>query len=210
MERNSGSTPFKIRWQKADLLVAPKGTSNSLGSLKKGAVIMITEDNDPYYYKVSLDNGLEGYVYKDAGEKVSGVQPTKMPSLSELGMVTSNGTEGGAAEEAPKSPYTNGRRIPAVTASTQSTNGNGNGRVAPRPVQSSVPPAARVVGAGPGVVVTSAEIAVFDKPGIIGKQIAKVRRGERAALLSDAGFFYQIQLSTGVVGYIPRYAAQQS
>lgn len=86
------NTPFKIKWQKADLLVAPKGTSNSLGYLKKGAVVIITEDSDPYYYKVFLDNGLVGFVYKDAGEKGRGLQPTKMSPLNEVADISKPST----------------------------------------------------------------------------------------------------------------------
>jgi hypothetical protein len=199
---------FKIKYLNTDLLVAPKGTSNSLGTLKKGAVVLITEDADPYYYKVRLDNGLEGYIYKDAGTTAPGLSLTKIASV--------NGTE--PKEAAPKSaaPSSNGvapelpGRRPAATVRASAAP---TPAPAPRPrpeISSSAPSTARVVGAGPGITITSAEIAVFDKPGIIGKQIAKLRRGERAALLSDDGFFYQIRLSTGIVGYIPRYAGEQS
>ena len=199
------NTPFKIKWQKAELHVAPSGTSNSLGNLKKGAVVIVTEDSNPYYYKVSLDNGLEGFVYKDAGEKVKGLQPTKLPSLSEMAEISKPSTNG-----------TGPTMDISVEKSTSAANGRrpigGMGRArnaVPRITESSPPTMARVEGVGPGVNITSAEIAVFDKPGIIGNQVAKLKRGERVRLLDDDGFFYKIQLTTGVTGYIPRYAAEE-
>ncbi len=201
------NTPFKIKWQKADLLVAPKGTSNSLGILKKGAVVTVTEDSDPYYFKVSLDNGLEGFVYKDAGEKVRGLQPTKMPSLSELAESSKPSTNGTSSAFGTVTPVeksasaANGRRPIGGMSRAQNA--------IPRISESTPPATARVVGVGPGVTITSGEIAVFDKPGIIGNQVAKLKRGERVKLLNDDGFFYQVQLSTGVTGYIPRYAAEE-
>ncbi len=206
MNQMSGSMSFKIRYVNTDLLVAPKGTSNSLGTLKKGAVVLITEDVDPYYYKVRLDNGLEGYIYKDAGKPEPGLSLTKIASV--------NGTEPKETTPKPAARSSNGvaPEVPAaITERRPISTVRTNGTPRPRPEASApAPSTARVVGAGPGITITSAEIAVFDKPGIIGRQVAKLRRGERATLLSDDGFFYQVRLSTGIVGYIPRYAGEQS
>jgi uncharacterized protein YgiM (DUF1202 family) len=196
---------FKIKYVNTDLLVAPKGTSNSLGTLKKGAVVLITDDADPYYYKVRLDNGLEGYIYKDAGKTAPGLTLTKIIAV--------NGTE--PKEAAPKAiapkagpvVSTNGA-APEVAAPTVRKSVK-----APRPrpeTSAPVPSTARVIGAGPSITISSAEIAVSDKPGITGRQVAKLRRGERVTLLSDDGFFFQVKLATGIVGYIPRYAGEQS
>jgi hypothetical protein len=203
----SGSTPFKIKYKYTDLYVAPKSTSSVMGTLYKGAVVLVVEDSDPYYYKVKLDNGLVGYVYKDSGVISAGATPSKFPVTAEEKPAPSpepsvNGrakVSSPAVEKAAPAP----RPAPAYTPKASASNG------VTRSTESAAPTAARVVGAGPGVTVTSAEIAVYDKPGIIGKQVAKLRRGDRAALISDDGYFYQVRLATGIIGYIPRYAAEK-
>jgi len=202
----SGNTPLKIKYQVADLLVAPKGTSNVLGNLLKGAVVLVIEDSDPYYFKVQLDNGLAGYIYKAAGEIVQGASLSKLPTLD-------SPVPAEVATKPVPARSANGTGAPAVTARASrqaapksapaSTSSSSNVRREPSTSAAKVSSAAR------GITVTSAEIAVYDKPGIIGRQISKLRRGERAGLLSDDGYFFQIQLSTGVIGYIPRYAAEK-
>jgi hypothetical protein len=207
LNQMSGSTPFKIKYQVADLLVAPKGTSNVLGNLSKGAVVLVIEDSDPYYFKVQLDNGLAGYIYKAAGEIVQGA------SLSKLSPIDSPAPAEAATKPVP-TRSANGSSTPTVAAraprqaapksapASTSSNSSSNSR------RESSGPATKVSSAAI-ISVTSAEIAVYDKPGIIGRQIAKMRRGELAGLLADDGYFFQIQLSTGVIGYIPRYAAEK-
>ncbi len=223
-----GSAQFKVKFRETELKVAPGATTSALGILKKGAVVTVIDtDEDAYYYKVRLDNGLEGYVYKPAGTISQGLTPTRItPERTEL---NTNGTAPATAMPemtiAPTMPDTgsngNGRVMPA--------NRNGqNGRTMPDRYTRPASPTrngtsssgSRSSGldvssngggrrAGGGmVIITSAEIAVFDKPGIVGRQVAKLKRGNQVPLVGQDSFFFQVEVPNGATGFIPRYAAE--
>lgn len=178
-----GMAQFKVKYRTVELQVAPGAIASSLGTLKKGAVVTVIADNERYYYKVRLDNGLEGYIYKSAGVLANGAAPTPMPGAPET-----NG-KGGALPPA-------GGVAPAGRSATYR---NGSSPLTPsRPVNSS----------GRSLRITSGEIAVFDKPGIVGRQVAKLKRGDQVAMVGEDSFFFQVALPNGATGYIPRYSAE--
>lgn len=229
MERSrgiGGATQFRIKYKETAIHSEPSAISGYLGTLRKGAVMEIIGDDHPYYYSVRLDNGLEGYVYKDAGEPVGGLNGLRLsidrpsaaartkstpPMSGDVPLVgEGNGnssTAPGAGDVAPaRNPGTRPSQsrpayAPPVrparngasynTASNGTSRQNGTGR------------------AGSAVVITSGEIAVFDQPGIVGRQVGKLRRGEQATIVSKDSFFFQVSLNNGQVGYIPRYAAEE-
>lgn len=209
MESILGSR-FKIKYKQTGLHMGPGVSFSIFGNLKKDAVVDVIEDASPYYYKVRLDNGLEGYVYKPSGEFTS-LPLTKM-SDKEMQSLSAY------KDYMPVSAFpmeTNAVEIPVATngKSTSATRRTAIRSVNGRPPVrsgSGIPDvsSARLTPTSMNIEITSAEIAVFDTPGIVGRQIAKLRRGERVGLVNQDGFFYQVQLANGIVGYIPRYAAE--
>lgn len=215
MERNStsfGISQFRVKYQETALYAGPSGISGYIGTLKKGAVVEVVGDDHPYYYHVKLDNGLEGYLYKAAGELTSGLTPTRLNKVEEAVSQDNNFVAPSLNGASPEANGANGssrltRVRPAsasrpnlrpVTTSREKTiaNSNGNGT---RPTSRN----------GRAVVVTSGEIAVFSKPGIVGQQVGRLKRGEKATVIAQDGFFFQVALNNGQVGYIPRYAAEE-
>ncbi len=182
-----GTAQFKVKYRTVELQVAPSATASSLGTLKKGAVVTIIAQEDPYYYTVRLDNGLEGYIYKPAGEIVSDISPTPMPRLP--GEPEGNGSSNGA--------------VPPVLGGKKPSN-------SPTYRNGAAPSFSAARASGSGLVITSGEIAVFDKPGIVGKQVAKLKRGDQVMMVGQDSFFYQVALPNGASGYIPRYAAEKA
>ncbi|HEX2916113.1 MAG TPA: SH3 domain-containing protein [Chloroflexia bacterium] len=223
--RGLGLSQLRIKYRETHLQKGPSGISGYLGTLRKGAVVEIIGDNHPYYYFVRLDNGLEGYVYKDAGEVTSGVMLTRPvttqvePAPKETVTPAAPVAEKKATEAFTslemESPFTPAPRTsPATThngnlrssGSPSSVNGSASRRNASYSASSNRPrPGNRTAST---VVVTTGEIAVFDRPGIVGTQVGKLRRGEQASLLGEDSFFFQVSLTNGAVGYIPRYAAE--
>jgi hypothetical protein len=187
--------------------MGPSVTYSIYGNLKKGAVVDVIEDASAYYYKVRLDNGLEGYIYKPSGEFTSlpltKITDKELQALASYPGVTPSPLMGSMESV----------EVPVATNSTTRTStrraaiSSANGRPPARTTTSEAS-GARLSPTAMNVEVTSAEIAVFDTPGIIGRQVAKLRRGEKVGLVSQDGFFYQVKLANGVVGYIPRYAAE--
>jgi Bacterial SH3 domain len=197
---------FKIKYKQAGLHMGPSVTYSVYGNLKKGAVVDVIEDASAYYYKVRLDNGLEGYVYKPSGDFTS-LPLTKVTDKELLALAAYSGVVPPA--QTAESPSI---EIPAASGTTRTATRrttvirSANGRPPARTVSESA--TSRLTPTSMNVEITSAEIAVFDNPGIIGRQVAKLRRGEKVGLVSQDGFFYQVKLANGIVGYIPRYAAE--
>ncbi|MEI6043695.1 MAG: SH3 domain-containing protein [Chloroflexota bacterium] len=227
-----GTAQFKVKFRTVELQVAPGATASSLGTLKKGAVVSVLADANPYYYKVSLGNGLEGYVYKPAGT-LSG----SIPTPAEKG--TSNETKGTKAVRTTKETKT----IKAATRETKAVKATStsNGSIASLKVEKSSTASRSKTTASKGglnalpsktksssgvassnsgggvkssssdgqdLLITSAEIAVFDKPGLIGKQVSKLKRGAQVTMLTQDGFFFEVLLPGGTVGYIPCYSGR--
>jgi len=207
-----GTAQFKVKYRVVELQVAPGATASSLGTLKKGAIVTIIGDENPYYYQVRLDNGLEGYIYKPAGELTSSV-PTRLPAVAEV--TESNNTvpptpvpptieKAGPTVRPQPQPRTinNSRNGTNNTSSSVSSNTR-------MPTESSMtgstPPRTR---GGRTLIITSGEIAVFDKPGIVGRQVAKLKRGDKVAMAGQDSFFFQVSMPNGATGYIPRYSAE--
>lgn len=195
-----GTALFKVKYRTVELQTGPSYTATSLGTLKRGAVVTVIEDSSRYFYKVRLDNGLEGYVYKPAGETTSGLGPTPMPTLTMEVKAEKNGYAlpshdiDGAA--------TNGKLLNG----NGSANHNGKSLMSQTSVYNLGP--LRYNGTNKAVEVTSGEIAALDQPGITGRQVAKLRRGDVVSVVNEDSFFYQVSLPNGIVGYIPRYAAE--
>lgn len=244
MERNNkglGVSQFRVKYKETTLQIGPSAISGYLGTLRKGAVMEIIGDDHPYYYRVRLDSGLEGYVYKAAGELTSGLGFGGGVTLSKVNEDISranNGTVNLKKDDVPAplpnnpppsaSASANGV-APAVdvrkairpappaarparsVASPPTTRSSNNGRSAngSSASYSSSSSGARSSGrTSRAVIVTSGEIAVFSKPGIIGQQVGKLKRGEQASLVDQDSFFFQVALPNGEVGFIPRYAAE--
>jgi hypothetical protein len=156
-------------------------------------------------------------------------------SLSKDSTYSSNGSGATAYSNGSSNGASNWTVAPAETSAPSTSNGNGNGLISARTAARSVrQPAARPPGPRPatprttqngmGVMISSAnratgrvankvaiisgEIAVFDKPGIVGTQVGKLRRGEQVALVAQDDYFYCVTLPNGNAGYIPRYAAE--
>lgn len=244
-----GTQLYKVKYRTVELQTAPAFTATSLGTLKRGAVVTILDDSNPYHYQVRLDNGLEGYVYKAAGEITSGLNPTPMPQtnlkLSETpdgavspksgpnnpsnGIVSSNGTSNGTVSSngnglsndfftAPgsteylikeKNGRSNGTRrgLDRYNSPRHSNNGNGsvseNGTLTFGNLSSG-----RNNDRASSVKITTSEIAALDTPGIVGRQVAKLRRGDIVSVLKEDSFFYEVALPNGQSGFIPRYAGE--
>ena len=215
MERNStsfGISQFRVKYKETALYAGPSGISGYIGTLKKGAVVEVVDDDHAYYYHVRLDNGLEGYIYKAAGELTSGLTPTRLDKVEESvpldnNFVMPNVNGAGPEPNGVSSPSQLTRVRPAsvsrpnlrpVTTSREKSiaNSNGNGT---RPTSRN----------GKAIIVTSGEIAVFSKPGIVGQQVGRLKRGEKVMVVAQDGFFFQVALNNGQVGYIPRYAAEE-
>ncbi len=215
MERNNksfGVSQFRVKYKETALHAGPSGISAYLGTLHKGAVVEVVADTHPYYYKVQLDNGLEGYIYKPAGELTTGLSVTRLAKPTEEVKLESspvlpstNGTYVESAVTPDKKPERL-TRVRSVSTSRPST--------PPASRNSAASYSAGSNGASPNgrvsqaVIITSGEIAVFNKPGIVGQQVGKLKRGERATLVDQDSFFFKVALSNGQVGYIPRYAAE--
>lgn len=220
-----GTQLYKVKYRTVELQTAPAFTATSLGTLKRGAVVTILNDAETYHYKVRLDNGLEGYVYKAAGAVISGLNPTAMPELTikpaenhrngtSNGVVSNNGSSNGFFSGTDSTDY-------LIT----NKNGNGSGRKTERYTPSrngssngfEADSSAMTFGnlssghsnsTTRAVKIITGEIAALDKPGIVGHQIAKLRRGDVATVLSEDSFFYEVALPNGQVGFIPHYAAE--
>ena len=184
-----GMTQFKVKYRTVELQVAPGATASSLGTLRKGAVVTVIGDGGRYYYKVRLDNGLEGYVYKPAGQVTNGTAPTPMAPVPGLTDTNGNGAVPPANSKASLGQTTTYRNGSSPLSPTSSPGSNGSGH---------------------SLIITSGEIAVFDKPGIVGRQVAKLKRGDQVSMIGQDSFFYQVSLTNGATGYIPRYSAEQN
>ncbi len=223
-----GSTQFKVKYREIALQSGPSAISGYLGTLHKGAVMDVVGDDHPYYYLVRLDNGLEGYVYKAAGELTTGAQVTRSTPIEKATPeVTASATKTdkttipapeptGNARSAPVLPdmTMDAMRRPSTTRqapaaprtppirpagrSSSSSNGYSSSSSGSRPLSRG----------GNTVVITTGEIAVFDKPGIVGRQVGRLKRGEQVTLVGNDSFFFEVSLTNGQVGFIPRYAAE--
>ena len=220
MERNFaglGSAQFRVKYKEAALQSGPSGIAGYLGTLHKGAVVEVLADDHPYYYRVRLDNGLEGYVYKAAGELSSGLSGSLL-SRSETPVPSVEAPASPSTQVAPLTPSVNGDY--SAGESVRPAPRIGSSSVRPRmPAarSASVPPPARSSNGtgsqaarrgGQAVVITTSEIAVFDKPGIVGRQVGKLRRGEQVTLVGQDSFFFEVMLTNGLAGFIPRYAGE--
>lgn len=209
MSNNILGSRFKIKYQKAGLHMGPSVAFSVYGYLKKGAVVDIIEDASAYYYKVRLDSGLEGYLYKPAGEVTSlpltRLSDEEMKALSVYMPRSETTSMNGAAMSDVPTMGAGSRQTPNRRTAVRTI--TSNGRTPATKGGETVAPGARLSPTTMNIEISSAEIAVFDAPGIIGRQVAKLRRGERVALVSQDGFFYQIQLANGTTGFIPRYSA---
>lgn len=204
-----GTAQFKIKHRVTELRVAPGATTSVLGTLRKGAVVTIISDENRYYYKVRLDNGLEGYVYKPAGEITNGATPSRMPAIEEASESSFSSNGNGASPLPPAGSAMRRSTVSDRVGTYRNGNGNGNGS---KPTVSSSNGNGTMPrsGSGRALVVSSAEIAVFDRPGIVGKQVAKLKRGDQVTMIGQDSFFYQVALPNGTSGYIPRYSADLS
>jgi uncharacterized protein YgiM (DUF1202 family) len=236
MDQQTSIGTFRVKYKETGMYSGPSSISNYLGTLRKGATLDILDDSDSYYYMVRTSSGDTGYVYRDAGEVVGGISAVRRStplSLAKTETYTngySNGSSNGNGA--------NAWAIAPAETPAPTTNGNGNGsnglisaRSTTRSVRQpaarppSVRPATpRTTQSGMGVMISSAnrpaarnatkvsiisgEIAVFDKPGIVGTQVGKLRRGDQVALVAQDDYFYCVTLSNGNAGYIPRYAAE--
>ncbi len=217
MERNNNNfraSQFRVKYKETALHGGPSGISAYVGTLRKGAVVELVADDHPYYYRVRLDNGLEGYVYKDAGELTSGIVGPRLTTVVE-DAVQKDIAQKDAVQKAmpdvtePAKPSRLTRIRPGSSANSRPAT-----PLPPRPAANSNGYSASSNGTRPAgrashsVVVTSGEIAIFSKPGIVGQQVGKLKRGERATLIGQDSFFFQVALSDGQTGYLPRYAAE--
>jgi uncharacterized protein YgiM (DUF1202 family) len=215
-----GTAQFKVKYRTLELQVAPGATASSLGTLKKGAVVTVIADEGRYYYKVRLGNGLEGYVYKPAGELIGSFTPAPAESSNGKKEVQETKKLKDTSSKNGTPPPLALEKTRTVSKSRTTTTRNGASAFPSTPPTSSSVSGVTSASSGSGVklpsadakdvTITSAEIAVFDKPGLIGKQVAKLKRGDQVTVLGQDGFFFEILLPSGIVGYIPRYAGQLS
>lgn len=227
MERNSrgfGSSQFRVKYRETPLLSGPSGISGYIGTLRKGAVLEVLEDAHPYYFLVRLDNGLEGYVYKGAGELTSGLSLTRLkeqemtvapPAIAPGLEISPNGATPDNSTEAVKRPTrlstvtrTTPPARPVRPASRPRNGASPNGTTGSYGYSASSNGARNNGRMARTVVIITGEIAVFSKPGIVGQQVGKLRRGEQVSVLDQDSFFFQVSLPNGQVGFIPRYAAE--
>jgi uncharacterized protein YgiM (DUF1202 family) len=214
MERNAktfGVNQFRVKYKETALYLGPSAISGYIGTLHKGAVLTVVGDDHPYFYRVQMDNGLEGYVYKASGELSAGLSPTRFGPIeiaeSPNGAEPIESANGVIPEATPEKPVRQTRVRPATTT-TRSTS-RSTGSTSSYSSTSNGARGAASSRAARAVVVTSGEIAVFDKPGIVGQQVGRLRRGAKVPVLAQDGFFYQVELTSGQVGYIPRFAAEE-
>lgn len=198
-----GTASFKIRYRTLELQTAPALTATSLGTLKRGAVVTILEDVSRYYYKVRLDNGLEGYVYKPGGELSNNLPPTPLPPVETKpgpnGAFPSADIDGAVARN----------KLNGVEPPLKNISNPDNNLMQPHPTVYSLMAQQRNSNdGGPRLIITSGEIAALDKPGIVGHQVAKLRHNDIVSLVSEDSFFYRVALPNGTHGYIPRYTAE--
>ena len=202
-----GTASFVIRYRTLELQTAPALTATSLGTLKRGAVVSILEDVSRYYYKVRLDNGLEGYVYKPGGELSNNLPPTPLPSIEirpgPNGALPAADIDGAVARN-----KLNGVEPPLKNGSSPALNHNSNQAQPSTTIYSSMTQRRGNNSSGPRLIITTGEIAALDKPGIVGRQVAKLRHNDVVGLVSEDSFFYQVALPNGSYGYIPRYTAE--
>ncbi len=202
-----GTASFRITYRTLELQTAPALTATSLGTLKRGAVVTILEDVSRYFYKVHLDNGLEGYVYKPGGELSNNLPPTPLPRVE-----TSPGPNGALPaadiDGAVVRNKLNGVEPPLKNGSSPAPNHSNNQAQPPTTIYSNMAQRRGNNNNGPRLIITSGEIAALDKPGIVGRQVAKLRHNDIVSLVSQDSFFYQVALPNGAHGYIPRYTAE--
>ena len=231
---NAAAGPqFEVTYRETQLFMAASQIGGTLGTLRKGARMMIIGDPDPYYYRVRLPNGIEGFVYKAAGAQsgsLEGLAPDTIEATPDLSAAD--------ASSEPRSPAPSVRRPtaaprprpsvqtdntlgydlssgdfdvapPSVGYGLSSSEGNTSRRAAPAPRPNSITNRRTTTSAetGRSLVIVSAEIAVLDSPNIVGHQLTKLRRGDTVSIIGSDSFFYEVEIS-GLHGFVPRYAGE--